>query len=137
MSAGRATAYSASDLRAFRIQMVVAFLSTVAIAGTRPTTTYRALDLGATNFEVGLVQSAFSVLPALTAVSDDVFIADQRRVIQQDIEDVLSEKILFKDFRAGQTIVIDCVTTDDVQELTFEAVEGLPPSVDFDATPSA
>ena len=60
-----------------------------------------------------------------------------RRVIQQDIEDVLSEKILFKDFRAGQTIVIDCVTTDGVQELTFEAVEGLPPSVDFDATPSA
>ena len=60
-----------------------------------------------------------------------------RRVIQQEIEDVLSEKILFKDFRAGQTIVIDCVTTDGAQELTFEAVEGLPPSVDFDATPSA
>ena len=46
MSAGRAAAYSASDLRAFRIQMAVAFLSTVAIAGTRPTTTYRALALG-------------------------------------------------------------------------------------------
>lgn len=63
------TAYAASDLRAFRIQMAVAFLSTAAIAGTRPTTTYRALDLGASNFEVGLVQSAFSVLPALTAVA--------------------------------------------------------------------
>ncbi|CAB4781761.1 unannotated protein [freshwater metagenome] len=60
-----------------------------------------------------------------------------RRVIQQYIEDVLSEKILFKDFRAGQTIVIDCVKNDDGQELTFEAVEGLPPSVDFEETPSA
>ena len=68
MSAGRASAYSARDVRAFRIQMIVAFLSTAAIAGSRPTTTYRALDLGATSFEVGLVQSAFSVLPALTAV---------------------------------------------------------------------
>ncbi len=68
MSAGRASAYSQSDIWAFRIQMLVAFLSTSAIAGTRPTTTYRALDLGATNFEVGLVQSAFSVLPALTAM---------------------------------------------------------------------
>ncbi|MEI6736789.1 MAG: NDP-hexose 4-ketoreductase, partial [Actinomycetes bacterium] len=60
-----------------------------------------------------------------------------RRVIQQYIEDVLSEKILFKDFRAGQTIVIDCVKNDDVQELTFEAVEGLPPSVDFEESPTA
>ena len=60
-----------------------------------------------------------------------------RRVIQQYIEDVLSEKILFKDFRAGQTIVIDCVKNDDVQELTFDAVEGLPPSVDFEESPSA
>jgi ATP-dependent Clp protease ATP-binding subunit ClpC len=59
-----------------------------------------------------------------------------RRVIQQEIEDILSEKILFKDFRAGQTIVIDCVENEGVKELTFEAVEGLPPSVDFDATPS-
>ncbi len=60
-----------------------------------------------------------------------------RRVIQQYIEDVLSEKILFKDFRAGQTIVIDCVKNDDVQELTFDAVEGLPPSVDFEESPTA
>ena len=63
------SASSGSDVRAFRIQMLVAFLTTTAIAGTRPTTTYRALDLGGSNFEVGLVQSAFSVLPALTAVA--------------------------------------------------------------------
>ena len=60
-----------------------------------------------------------------------------RRVIQQYIEDVLSEKILFKDYRAGQTIVIDCEKVDDETKLTFEAVEGLPPSVDFEDTPSA
>ena len=48
--------------------MLVALLSTTAIAGARPTTTYRALDLGASTFEVGLVHAAFSVLPALTAV---------------------------------------------------------------------
>jgi len=63
------SASAGSDVRAFRIQMLVAFLTTTAIAGTRPTTTYRALDLGAGTFEVGLVQSAFSVLPALTAVA--------------------------------------------------------------------
>jgi MFS family permease len=61
--------YTASETRAYRIQMLVAFISVTAIAGTRPTTTYRALDLGADTFQIGLVQSAFSVLPALTAVA--------------------------------------------------------------------
>jgi len=61
-----------------------------------------------------------------------------RRAIQQYIEDVLSEKILFKEFRAGQTIVVDAVEGADGPELTFEAVEGLPPSVDLeDSTPTA
>ncbi len=56
-----------------------------------------------------------------------------RRAIQTYVEDVLSEKILFKDFHAGQTIVIDVATGDDGQpHLTFEGVEGLPQSVDFE-----
>ena len=55
-----------------------------------------------------------------------------RRAIQTYVEDVLSEKILFKDFHAGQTIVIDAATGDDGPYLTFEGVEGLPPSVDFE-----
>jgi ATP-dependent Clp protease ATP-binding subunit ClpC len=61
-----------------------------------------------------------------------------RRAIQQYVEDVLSEKILFKEFRAGQTIVIDTVEGPDGEMLSFEGVEGLPPSVDFeDLAPNA
>jgi ATP-dependent Clp protease ATP-binding subunit ClpC len=55
-----------------------------------------------------------------------------RRAIQQYVEDVLSEKILFKEFHAGQTIVVDATEGADGLELTFEGVEGLPPSVDFE-----
>ena len=36
-----------------------------------------------------------------------------RRAIQQYVEDVLSEKILFKEFHAGQTIVVDAAEGDD------------------------
>ncbi|HVA70279.1 MAG TPA: ATP-dependent Clp protease ATP-binding subunit [Acidimicrobiales bacterium] len=60
-----------------------------------------------------------------------------RRAIQQYVEDPLSEKILFKEFHAGQTIVVDAAEGDDGIFLTFEGVEGLPPSVDFeDSTPN-
>jgi ATP-dependent Clp protease ATP-binding subunit ClpC len=55
-----------------------------------------------------------------------------RRAIQQYVEDVLSEKILFKEFHAGQTIVVDTAEGDEGTYLTFDAVEGLPPSVDFE-----
>ena len=61
-----------------------------------------------------------------------------RRAIQLYVEDVLSEKILFKEFRAGQTIVIDANEDADGTHLTFEGVEGLPTSVDFeDLSPDA
>jgi ATP-dependent Clp protease ATP-binding subunit ClpC len=60
-----------------------------------------------------------------------------RRVIQQKIEDVLSEKILYKEFNAGQTVVIDLVDTSDGPVLSFEGVEGLPPNLDDLAAPSA
>jgi ATP-dependent Clp protease ATP-binding subunit ClpC len=60
-----------------------------------------------------------------------------RRAIQQYVEDVLSEKILFKEFHAGQTIVVDAAEGDDGTFLTFEGVEGLPPSVDFEDTTNA
>jgi ATP-dependent Clp protease ATP-binding subunit ClpC len=55
-----------------------------------------------------------------------------RRAIQRMIEDVLSEKILYKEFRAGEIIVVD--TEDDPdkpgeKKLKFSAVEGfLPPA---------
>ena len=55
-----------------------------------------------------------------------------RRAIQHYIEDPLSEKILFKEFTAGQTIVIDVKEGAEGPELTFEGIEGLPPSVDLE-----
>src|SRR5271156_446031 len=55
-----------------------------------------------------------------------------RRAVQQYVEDALSEKILFKEFHAGQTIVGDFAEGPDGGYLTFEGVEGLPPSVDFE-----
>ena len=51
-----------------------------------------------------------------------------RRAIQQMIEDPLSEKILWKEFHAGETIVVD--TLDD--EIVFRAIEGIePPPVEL------
>ena len=53
----------------FAVQMIVAGLYVTVVYATRPTVTYRALSLGATTLEIGLVQSAFSLLPALLAVA--------------------------------------------------------------------
>ena len=55
-----------------------------------------------------------------------------RRAIQRMIEDVLSEKILYKEFRAGEIIVVD--TEDDPdkpgeKKLKFTGVEGFLPPV--------
>ncbi len=51
-----------------------------------------------------------------------------RRAIQRSIEDILSEKLLYKEFRAGQIIVIDVGTNEDgVRDLTFTAHEGFQP----------
>jgi ATP-dependent Clp protease ATP-binding subunit ClpC len=55
-----------------------------------------------------------------------------RRAIQRHIEDALSEKILYKEFAAGQIIVVDVEPDPDregKQRFTFNAVEGfVPPS---------
>ena len=51
-----------------------------------------------------------------------------RRAIQQLIEDPLSEKILWKEFRVGETIVVDT----EGDEVVFRSVEGLePPPVEL------
>jgi ATP-dependent Clp protease ATP-binding subunit ClpC len=55
-----------------------------------------------------------------------------RRAIQQYVEDVLSEKILSKDFRAGETVVVDAVEGPEGTYLTFEGIEGLPPAVELE-----
>src|SRR5689334_11437213 len=52
-----------------------------------------------------------------------------RRAIQRMVEDPLSEKILWKEFHAGDTIVADA----DGEEIVFRAVEGViePPPVEL------
>jgi ATP-dependent Clp protease ATP-binding subunit ClpC len=51
-----------------------------------------------------------------------------RRAIQQLIEDPLSEKILWKEFRVGETIIVDA--EDGV--ISFKAVDGIaPPPVEL------
>jgi ATP-dependent Clp protease ATP-binding subunit ClpC len=52
-----------------------------------------------------------------------------RRAIQRLIEDPLSEKILWKEFNAGETIVVD--VDPEGEDLLFRAVEGVePPAVE-------
>jgi ATP-dependent Clp protease ATP-binding subunit ClpC len=52
-----------------------------------------------------------------------------RRAIQRLIEDVLSEKLLYKEFRAGQIVVVDAEENPETGELelTFRGVEGFEP----------
>jgi MFS family permease len=57
-----------SERGALALQMLVAVLTIMAMAGTRPTATYRTLSLGGSAFDVGVIQSAYSILPAITAV---------------------------------------------------------------------
>ena len=55
-----------------------------------------------------------------------------RRAIQRQIEDTLSEKLLYKEFSAGEIIVVDVADDPErpgSQRFTFHAVEGfVPPS---------
>ncbi len=46
-----------------------------------------------------------------------------RRAIQRLLEDPLSEKVLYKEFTAGATVLVDVSTDDEEDELTFDAVE--------------
>jgi ATP-dependent Clp protease ATP-binding subunit ClpC len=46
-----------------------------------------------------------------------------RRAIQRQIEDPMSERILFKQFHAGETVLVDV----ENDELTFKAIEGFEP----------
>jgi ATP-dependent Clp protease ATP-binding subunit ClpC len=54
-----------------------------------------------------------------------------RRAIQQMIEDPLSERILWKEFRVGETVVVDV----EDGEMVFRSVEGVePPPVELAGT---
>jgi ATP-dependent Clp protease ATP-binding subunit ClpC len=51
-----------------------------------------------------------------------------RRALQRLVEDPLSEKILWKEFRAGETIIVDV----ESDEIIFRSIEGLePPPVEL------
>src|SRR5690606_33265702 len=52
-----------------------------------------------------------------------------RRAIQRHIEDPLSEKLLYKEFRAGQIVVVDVEDDPETGEkvFVFRAVEGFEP----------
>ena len=51
-----------------------------------------------------------------------------RRAIQQLVEDPLSEKILWKEYRVGETVIID----EEDGALVFRAIEGFePPAVEL------
>jgi ATP-dependent Clp protease ATP-binding subunit ClpC len=56
-----------------------------------------------------------------------------RRTIQRDIEDVLSEKILFGELRAGQIVSVDTEGEGTEQKFTFEGTskEDVPEPVSF------
>src|SRR5205085_1775039 len=54
-----------------------------------------------------------------------------RRAIQREVEDPLSERILWKEFRAGETVVVD--VEDD--KIVFRSIEGVePPPVELAET---
>jgi ATP-dependent Clp protease ATP-binding subunit ClpC len=54
-----------------------------------------------------------------------------RRVIQQRVEDPLSERLLWKEFRVGETIIVDA----EGDDIVFRSIEGLePPSVELAGT---
>jgi len=63
-----------------------------------------------------------------------------RRAIQRQIEDVLSEKILYKTFSAGEIIVVDVEDDPDnpgKQRFTFNAVEGFVPPASVELATTA
>jgi ATP-dependent Clp protease ATP-binding subunit ClpC len=55
-----------------------------------------------------------------------------RRALQRLVEDPLSEKILWKEFRAGETIIVDSEGEGEGREIIFRSVEGIePPPVEL------
>ena len=48
-----------------------------------------------------------------------------RRAIQRHVEDALSERILYKEFEAGQIVVVDA--DEDTDEIVFRSIDGFDP----------
>src|SRR5205085_8332884 len=64
-----------------------------------------------------------------------------RRTIQREIEDILSEKILYGELQAGQIVVVDVETVDDEERFSFRgeakpvAPDAPPVAATTDGTP--
>ncbi|MCB0976878.1 MAG: AAA family ATPase, partial [Acidimicrobiales bacterium] len=55
-----------------------------------------------------------------------------RRAIQRLVEDPLSERLLYKQFRAGEIVIVDAAPNADTgeQEIVFSSVEGFEPTAE-------
>ena len=82
-------------------------------------------QLKAKDVEIELTEAA-KVLLATQGYDQSLGARPLRRTIQRLVEDPLSEKLLWKEFRAGETIIVDAVDG----EIVFEHADGmLPPDV--------
>ncbi|HET9311237.1 MAG TPA: ATP-dependent Clp protease ATP-binding subunit [Actinomycetota bacterium] len=82
-------------------------------------------QLKAKDLEIELTEAA-KVLLAKEGYDQSLGARPLRRTIQRLVEDPLAEKLLYKEFRAGETIIVNAV--DD--EIVFEATGGMmPPDV--------
>jgi ATP-dependent Clp protease ATP-binding subunit ClpC len=80
-------------------------------------------QLKAKDLEIELTDAAKSVL-AEKGFDPSLGARPLRRTIQRLVEDPLSEKLLWKEFRAGQTIIVDARDG----EIVFEGA-GVPPDI--------
>ncbi len=82
-------------------------------------------QLKAKDLEIDLTESA-KVLLAQQGYDSALGARPLRRTIQRMVEDPLAEKLLYKEFRAGETIIVNAVDG----EIVFEATGGMmPPDV--------
>ncbi|HWL91590.1 MAG TPA: ATP-dependent Clp protease ATP-binding subunit [Actinomycetota bacterium] len=82
-------------------------------------------QLKAKDLEIDLTESA-KVLLAREGYDQSLGARPLRRTIQRLVEDPLAEKLLYKEFRAGETILVNAVDG----EIVFEATGGMmPPDV--------
>ncbi len=82
-------------------------------------------QLKAKDLEIELTDAA-KVLLAKEGYDQSLGARPLRRTIQRLVEDPLAEKLLYKEFRAGETIIVNAVD----EEIVFEATGGMmPPDV--------
>ncbi len=100
------------------------------------------VDLMIAKLDVRLKDRAMSIRltdPAKTLLADKGYdpvlgARPLRRAIQREIEDVLSEKLLFGEFNSGDVIVVDATGTGSEAEFTFAAE--IPESAIMDTLPA-